>query len=187
MHHYTYWLTCVETNESYIGVRTAKVQPELDHYWSSSKVVKAMMANGKTFTKQLLAEWDSREEANSHEILLHEIFDVSSNPKFLNKANHLSSGFCVQGNKEVGNKIAKALKGRKVSEATRQKMSAAKQGSLNNMYGTSRTLSEEARAKISSANKGRKFPPEFGQKISAALTGKKRGKYNLQNKSQKEN
>jgi hypothetical protein len=161
MHHYTYWLTCLETNEFYIGVRTAKVQPSLDHYWSSSKVVKAMMGDGKTFTKQVLAEWDSREEANSHEILLHEIFNVGINAKFLNKAKHLSSGFCIQGNNEVGAKIAKALTGRR--------------------------LSAECRAKLAKKQTGRIYSPEARAAISAGQLGKKRGKYNLSNKNTERN
>lgn len=123
MHHYTYWLTCQDTNEHYIGARTSKIQPELDHYWSSSKVVRAMMRDGKKFTKQVLAEWDTREEAILHEVLLHDIFDVARNTKFLNMAKQTCTSFDTTGTVGVSKgsdkqkaAVALANKTRKQSE-----------------------------------------------------------------------
>jgi hypothetical protein len=120
MHHYTYWLTCNETHENYIGVRTSKIAPERDSYWSSSNVVKAMMRDGKTFTKQILAEWDTREEANSHEILLLSCFNAAHNDLFLNKHLGIENWCSWQGRRHTDETKLKMRKPR--SEDTKSKM-----------------------------------------------------------------
>jgi len=162
MHHYTYWLTCQDTNEHYIGVRSSKVLPELDHYWSSSKVVKAMMRDGKKFTKQVLAEWDTREEALSHEILLHDIFDVVRNDSFLNRSKQKSTGFCTFGFMHT-----EEWKSRK-SEGMKGKYS----GAGNPMYGKEMPVS--ARQKIAEYRSGKKFTEESRRRLSKSKTGMKR-------------
>lgn len=64
-------------------------------------------------------------------------------------------------------KISAANKGKKRSDATKRKMSAAKIGKKG------KKLSEETKAKISAARKGKKFTAEHRAKISAAKIGKK--------------
>jgi hypothetical protein len=85
--HYTYWLTCEQTQQHYIGVRTCKGDPEKDPYMSSSRVVKAMRSQGLTFTKFILTVWSTRQEANEHEHKLLNYFHVINNPIFLNMCN----------------------------------------------------------------------------------------------------
>ena len=97
MHHYTYFLTTKEPFNGmkyYIGVRSCKVNPEEDKYLSSSKVIKR---NKIAVDKHILATWNTRQEAISHEILLHDCFDIAVNPKFFNQAKQTSVGFDTAG------------------------------------------------------------------------------------------
>ncbi len=112
MPHYTYWLTCNETGQHYIGKRTSSNVPEEDDYMSSSKVVHEMLSNGRTFSKYILAIWDTSEEAMSHEILLHDIFSVDKNPNFLNMCKQTSSKFVMTS------KVASMIQQKKVKDGT---------------------------------------------------------------------
>jgi hypothetical protein len=173
--HYTYWLTAtvpVNGALNYIGKRSCHGNPDTDTYMSSSTSVKQAIAAGVTFDKKVLAEWDTAEEALSHEILLHEIFDVASNPLFFNKVRQTSTGFAappgVQIPEERRQKISTALKGQPSyvrTTSSNEKLSAAMQGNKNTL-GLKHT--EDTRQKISAALKGRKHTEETRQRISAS-------------------
>ncbi len=169
MHHYTYQLHCTDTDQLYIGVRSSKTKPQNDFYWSSSKTVKAMMKRGLRFTKTVLAEWDTREEAVSHEILLHECFDVARNIKFLNNARQTSIGFDCAGNKQTHAKISATLKGKPAPWNSRPRPDLAER----NKQG----MSAVTRLKISNSRIGIKDSEETKLKKSLSRLGKKRGPY----------
>jgi len=130
MNHYTYFLTAKELFNGmkyYIGVRSCKSNPEEDKYLGSSKVIKR---NKIAVDKHILATWNSRKEAVSHEILLHECFDVALNKEFFNQAIQTSTGFdttgkvsSFKGKKHTAQSIEKnrlSHIGKKFSEATKQ-------------------------------------------------------------------
>lgn len=107
LYHYTYWLTDLNTNMHYIGCRTSNVPPIQDKYFSSSKKIKQLIVEGHQFDKKVLAIWPSRTDAITHEILLHDIFNVGINPQFLNKSKQTSTGFDTSGNKFPGKGIGR--------------------------------------------------------------------------------
>jgi hypothetical protein len=92
-YHYTYLLVSDDTPHLYIGVRTSKVSPENDLYMSSSSVVRKMRSEGITFSKYIISEHSSREEALNEEIALHRKYSVDIDPIFLNKVIQPSSKF----------------------------------------------------------------------------------------------
>jgi hypothetical protein len=102
MNHYTYFLTAKEPFEGmkyYIGVRSCECAPEEDEYMGSSRVIKR---NKVAVDKHILATWSTREEAVSHEILLHECFDVARNGEFFNQAKQKTTGFDTTGVRYTG-------------------------------------------------------------------------------------
>jgi hypothetical protein len=178
-------LVCDQTDQKYIGVRLAnKIPASSDtQYMSSSKIVKDMISEGFTFTKQILAEWDSVTEAINHEIFLHSCFDVGKNPNFLNKSKQTSTGFtgCGLKGKPNGRRgvpnpaISKKLKGKPkpavsaaLSGRRRPDISAKLKGKPNPKTGQAlkgRNLSINTRTAMSIAKKG-KSPNNKGKKLS---------------------
>ena len=176
MRHYTYMLKVKEPTDArtlYIGVRTCKSQPELDEsYLGSCKTLKEWIkANGSDkVEKIILARWATREEALSHEILLHDCFDVGRNQEFWNRAKQISTGFDTAGTThEAYNKgmtwtdeqkkaQSERLKGRVVPEKTRRKISLAQKG---------RTMPEERRLKFV----GKKASPETIERLRVSHLG----------------
>lgn len=75
-----------------------------------------------------------------------------------------------QHSKESKKKISDAMKGRKISEETRKRMSLAQKGTRKHW---SKSMSEEARRKIGIANKGRYRGKEVLERMSLAQKGKK--------------
>jgi hypothetical protein len=168
-YHYTYIISHLETNKHYIGVRTSKVDPNLDlgvKYFSSStdRQFKAELRKNPTaFKFQIIEIWGSRKDALLHEIDLHALYEVGISPEFYNIRRATSSGFDMLGAKHsdaARTKISAAHKGRALSIEHRAKISAASKG---------RALSIEHRAKISAAHKGKKRSEEHSAKIAAAL------------------
>lgn len=155
-------------------------------YFGSCKPFKKWQKEHGTdaLVKQILAIWPSREEALSHEILLHDIFDVARNPEFWNQAKQTAPLFDTTGTKQSDElrlqkslktkgrpkseehkaKIGAALKGKPKSEEAKRKLSLAKKGVPSPMKGKSmgkgRPKSDEHKAKIGAANKGKKRTPE---------------------------
>jgi len=115
MYHYTYLLINKTDGRLYIGVRSSKIPPEKDNYMSSAKTVSnEYKLNCK---KSILKTFNTRKEAISHEVYLHNLFDVAINPEFFNAAKQTSTKFDTSGVK-MG-----ALRSYEVSEETRQKIS----------------------------------------------------------------
>jgi len=178
MNHYTYMLKVKEPTDArvlYIGVRTCKGTPELDAtYLGSCKPLNAWIKdNGADkVEKIILSRWPTREEALSHEILLHDCFDVGRNQEFWNRAKQIATGFDTAGTTHVGyNKGVKwtdeqrkahseRFKGRVVPEETRRKISLAQKG---------RTIPEERRLKFV----GKKASPETVEKIRISRLGQR--------------
>ncbi len=112
--HYTYMLRAInpiDERVDYIGVRSCKGHFADDtEYMSSSDHVHAAIADGVAFEKIFLADWPNREDAMTHEILLHEWFDVARNPKFFNRARQTSIGFTggAPATEETKAKLSKA-------------------------------------------------------------------------------
>ena len=119
MNHYTYFLTAKEPFNGmkyYIGVRSCKVNPEEDKYLSSSKVIKR---NKIAVDKHILATWETRQEAVSHEILLHDCFNVSTNKEFFNQSKQTALGFDTTG-------MLSPMKGKKHTLEAIEKMRESK-------------------------------------------------------------
>ncbi len=99
MNHYTYELIRVSDGEGptrYIGVRSSRLEPEHDGYMSSSHVVQRLIKDGAKFEKTILEKFKSREEADAHEVKLHQTYDVARNVEYYNLHNasgHNSGNF----------------------------------------------------------------------------------------------
>ena len=102
MQHYTYRLEC--SGQSYIGVRSCGGSPKDDtDYLGSSNYT----PEGDV-TKCILAVFPTREDAVSHEVSLHEFYDVAVNPSFWNRAKQTSTGFDRAGlTKETCESVAR--------------------------------------------------------------------------------
>lgn len=159
MNHYTYFLTAKEPHQGmkyYIGVRSCKANPEEDKYFGSSKLMKSLKVQS---SKQILAVWTSRKEALSHEILLHDCFDVAKNKEFFNQAKQTVTGFDATGS-------VSPMKGRSHTKEANEKNRLAHLGKSKNPHG------EETKKKIGLANKGKVKSSETKEKISQALKGR---------------
>jgi hypothetical protein len=104
MQHYTYWLKD-QFDNNYIGVRSHS-NPNSDTYKGSSKYLRHLEDNGSIFVKSIIACWSSRDDANLHEQILHECFDVETNPRFVNKQNNTGQNITI----DIARKGGKASK-----------------------------------------------------------------------------
>jgi hypothetical protein len=202
MYHYTYQITVnnpTDNRRFYIGARTSKVKPEDDMYFGSCRPFgKWQKDHGISgLTKQVLAVWPTRQDAVSHEILLHNCFNVAVNPEFWNQAKQTAILFDTTGAKQSEElklqkslktkgipkseehkaKIAASNKGKKVSELTKEKISQSRKGKPSPLKGLSINKgvpkSEEHKAKIGDANRGKKRSAEICKKYSEIRKGKK--------------
>jgi hypothetical protein len=161
MNHYTYFLTAKEPFNGmkyYIGVRSCKSNPEEDKYLGSSKVIKQ---NKIAVNKHILATWDTRQEAISHEILLHDCFNVSTNKEFFNQANQTSVGFDTTG-------IESHFKGKKHKPESIEKMRESK---LNQSFETKKKISNTLKGHVA-WNKGVSPTDNAKYKMRQAKLGK---------------
>lgn len=190
MNHYTYKITNVKTNKSYIGVRTSKELPFEDigiKYFSSS-TDKDFISEQKNYPENFIYEvintFDNRTDALTDEVRLHDIYDVCKNPQFYNLSKQTSNGMDFTGgnhSEESKLKIGEASKKRGISEKAkdnlkwhrenrvrtqeeRDKMSKAKLGNSN----AAGKRSEEARKNISEGKKGK--PSNFAGKTHTKKT-----------------
>jgi len=155
----------------YIGVRSCKVNPEEDKYLSSSKVIKR---NKIAVDKHILATWETRQEAVSHEILLHDCFDVAVNPEFFNQATQTAVGFDTSGKpssfkgKQHTLKTIGKMRESKLnqSDETKQKISNTLKGHVAWNKGVSPT--DDAKYKMSQAKLGKICSIEHRLNISKA-------------------
>ena len=108
LNHYTYLITNTADGKKYIGLRTCECNPVDDtQYLGSSESLNNAIAQCGTenFQKEILAEWDTRDQAAEHEIQLHNRYNVAINEQYYNRANARAVGFTTLGNKEA---LAKA-------------------------------------------------------------------------------
>ena len=116
MYHYVYLLTHKETGLMYIGARTSKVPPDEDTaYMSSSSMGKAYCTNCK---KEILKQFEKREDAILYEVKLHNVFDVAVNQAFFNKSKQTTKAFDTGGTTAYFSKthrenLSKAAKGKR--------------------------------------------------------------------------
>ena len=96
MNHYTYEIKFIN-GMKYIGVRSCKCPIEEDSYLGSSKIIPAELY--ATCTKSILATFDTRIEAISDEIRLHNLYNVCINPEYYNQAKQTHTKFDQQGAK----------------------------------------------------------------------------------------
>lgn len=108
-HHYVYQITELSSGIAYIGVRSSDFLPEQDlgkYYFSSSTVTEFISRQKQEPTDykyEVLSNFNSRDEACSEEIRLHELHDVANNPKFYNKYNAKDTPFTADGMVVVSN------------------------------------------------------------------------------------
>jgi hypothetical protein len=183
--HYTYRLRRKHDGALYIGVRSCDCPPEEDtDYMSSSRLVNAEIKAGVAYTKKILVVWGSRKAALAHEIALHTIHAVGSNPKYLNRAKQTATGFDrsgtapwnkgVRGAQEAWNKgipspdhlrAAQSLRqmGRKCSEDAKAKIRA-------HWTPERRELQSKLNSGANNPRAGCKVSPETKQRICRLLT-----------------
>ena len=178
-HNYTYEIRNKKGNR-YIGVRSVGCNPSDDPYMGSCKLLKEAIAieGIDNFTKIILQDFNTREEAVQHETELHDKFDVARNPMFYNQARQTSTGFDRSGTKhteEHKRKLSEAMKGKPKSEEHKRKLSEANKSSLIPPNRKGVKLTEEHKQKISelkkgnSYHKGKKHTEEAKKRISQSL------------------
>jgi len=152
MFHYTYKMH-YSTGKYYIGVRTSKLEPELDKkYIGSSKIT----PNNLIVKKEILQVFNTRKEALDHEILMHKELDIAVNELYYNRSRQLSDGFDVTGTKQDEahkNKIRNALIGQKHSEERKLNMKIGVEKAK--LTRKKRIMPEEEKQRRSEALKGR--------------------------------
>lgn len=173
-YHYTYLITNLNpiTEEKYyIGVRTCHCEIENDTYMGScSCLSNDITENGiGQYEKVIIQEFNERSVALAHEIQLHKEYNVGANPIFYNKAKQTSTGFDIQGNVHVGNKISETRLD-PYWQATVGNEAFAKQRATKADPDWQATTGKDQAAKISQKRKGTQFGkdnPNFGNKMSA--------------------
>lgn len=180
---YTYQVFDPITDKLYIGSKTSKnCNPENSKEYlgspRSGEYKEILSTRPNTLIKTILATWETKQETLSHEVLLHDCFNVGKNDKFFNQANQTSTGFaCCGHSEETKHKIKIKNIGKpckwKGKESPRKGIpnsSPAWNKGLKGVYKTS----EETKLKMSIANKGKAILEETKLKISIANKGKKR-------------
>ena len=149
-HHYVYH-SYEEWGREYIGIRSCDCLPEEDTKYFGSFKDKTFKPTEKT----IMFVCETREEVMEVEIKLHNFFDVSVNPQFVNRAKQTSKGFDRAGvtlTEEHKRKQSEATSGVPKPEAWRQSIS----GKNHPQFGVPRT--EEEKKKMSEAQSGEKSP-----------------------------
>ena len=129
--HYVYY-SYEEWGRGYIGKRSCKCLPEEDVNYMGSFTDKTFKPNRKI----ILSTFATSADALTAEALLHDAYNVSSNPLFANKAKQTSRWFNTEGvpkTKQHREKIRQSNSGRKRTAETCQRMSLAKMGNTYNL------------------------------------------------------
>lgn len=171
IYHYIYQITNKANGHIYIGVRQSNIPPEDDfNYLGSGKHIKsAILKYGKQqFEKTIISLHETRESALVAEATIVDTNFVSRKDTYNLKVG--GEGGSVRGRRvsdETKQKMSVAQAGKSISEEQKQKLSAMKKG----RPGIPRT--EETRRKMSETRKGRPSPlrgrsisEETKQKIS---------------------
>jgi hypothetical protein len=160
-------------NKHYYGSRSCKnCNPHDDlgiKYFSSSQdkdFIKDQKEHPEHYRYKIIRIHESRKDALDLEVLLHNKFDVGLNESFYNRSKQTSIGWSTIGckpSKETRKKLSEARKGEKNhlygkhhTEDTKKKISEAQKGEKSHWHGKNHT--EETRKKISEAKKGEKNP-----------------------------
>ena len=102
-YHYVYIITEKSTGRLYVGSRTSNIDPELDlgyYYLSSSsddEFIKNQKKNINDYLYEIVETFETREQANAYEIILHQEFDVAFDELFFNRVNAGNVEFCMLG------------------------------------------------------------------------------------------
>ena len=132
MHHYVYRITDLENNKYYYGTRSSKITPKFDigcKYFSSSRdkdFISKQKENPLKFKYKVVKIFNTRKEAISLEIKLHDKFNVGINENFYNRSKQTSTGWDTTGipnpmREETKIKLSIANKGKKLSKETKEK------------------------------------------------------------------
>lgn len=98
-HHYTYWITNIQEQKHYIGLRTSNIHPLKDlglKYFSSStekEFTQDQKENPQNYEYRISGTFSSRKLAELDEIEQHDVHDVGRNPRFYNKVKQVKGGF----------------------------------------------------------------------------------------------
>ena len=137
-YHYTYRITNIKDGMYYYGVHSCDCLPQEDigiKYFSSSKkqFIKDQKENPQDYKYKVVKIFCTRKEANKHEELLHNKFNVRVHEKFYNKWN--ANDKFDPSSIAIGNQHNK---GRKHSKEVNMKKGSP--GEKNGMYGKKHPL-----------------------------------------------
>ena len=176
MNHYTYKITNIKTNKSYIGVRSCEDTPSEDigiKYFSSSSdkvFISEQRINPENFIYEVINTFDNRVDALTDEIRLHEMHDVCKNPQFYNLSKQTSNGMDFTGgnhSEESKLKIGEASKERGISE----KAKANLLWHTKNRIRTPEEIKKMSEAKLGNTNASGKRSEEYSKKLSERMQG----------------
>ena len=170
---YTYQITYLPTQQSYIGVRTGNNVLAADDfwhiYWTSSKKVKALIdEHGKdAFRIDWIREYETKEEAWAEEMILLKENDVVLNDHYLNQAiwpvcdnkGRKAAPFTAEHKKNMS--IGQT--GKKLTAEHKKKIGAGNAGKIH---------TAEYKKNLSEINKGKKHTDETRRKISEYQKGR---------------
>lgn len=148
MNHYVYY-SYEDWGRGYIGVRQCECNICEDEYFGSYYDKSFNPTN-----KIILMECNTREEALSAEVILHNFYDVKNNSHFVNQANQTSSKFDYDNT------------GIPMSEETKKNISKAKKGKKMRKQSP-----EQIAKRLESRRKGGGWSKETNKKISQSLKG----------------
>lgn len=188
-----YKTTCLLNRKIYIGQHWLKDEENLDPWYMGSgselkkwfDIAKKIDTNWtKFFSREVLKICYNQNQMNGYELYYIKKFD-SANPlvgmNILKSCCFKNAG--ASRDKRVAKKISLALKGRKLSDETKKRMSNSKKGKrvgINMSEDTKekirlkhigRKLSEETKRKLSKLRKGKKHTKSWNNKISCSQKG----------------
>lgn len=102
-YHYVYQITNLVTARKYIGKRSSLDSPAVDlgrKYFSSSsdrEFILDQKTNPSNYKYEVLMEFNTAADAVTHEVKLHNLYDVGRNPEFYNKVKQTDTSFNASG------------------------------------------------------------------------------------------
>jgi len=94
-HHYCYLTTDLTNNMKYFGVRSSELLPNLDtkYYGSGKLLLERIKAEGRhNFKKEILATFETRDEAMAYEEWYIAMHDCVDNPEYYNMSAKSTGG-----------------------------------------------------------------------------------------------